>query len=454
MHWNIYLPLIAYFIIVFIIGYISSKHESNDDFLIAWRKLNGITIALTIAASFIWWNTLVNFTWFVYTYWAAMMRAMLWTIIWFIVIIPMAKKMRKFTEENKFYTLSDYISLRYWKHTWLIATIIITIWFSLSLVVQFIAGATVIQSISEISYIYSILSMGWIVLIYVLMWWFKAVVKTDIFQYILFLILFIIVIFAISQWKNLQLESFIDFKEVWFARLFAFFIIAMWFVMVSPELWQRVFAGRDQKQTVRWLWVTSILILIVAFCIGILWLVVKNSFPNIAPEKTAILWLSTLLPTALKWLGLVLFFAVIMSTIDTLLFVLANNFSRDIVYRFLDNKSNQVKNTKIWIIIFTIIPILIAIFYKDILTLWLSFISIWLSFAPILIGSFYFKLKSNAVKLALISALSSVFILILLGIVRPETSIISLPVSLIFLIIGQIIFKKNKEKNLEINQTQ
>jgi len=448
-----YLFLIIYFIIILIIGYFSSRKESSEEYLIGGRKLTAWTIAFTIAASFIGGNTLVNFTGFVYRYGAAMMWAMLGTVFGFIAVIPLVKRMRKFTEKNRFYTISDYLTLRYGSHTGLIATLIIMVWFLLSLVVQFIAGAVVIQSISLISYIPAILLMGVIVLVYLFMGGFKAVVKTDIFQYILFVVLFIIIIFSISQGKNLQLSSFFRLSDVGFGKLFAFFIIAAGFVITAPELWQRVYAGKNKRETIKGLIITSGLFLIIAFCIGILGLTARVSFSGIEPGEAAILGLSQLLPPVLQGLGSVLFFAVIMSTIDTILFILASNFSRDIFHNFLNKEFNQVKLTKIGLFIFTALSVLIAILYRDILILGLSFISIGMSFAPVLIGSFYFNLKPNAVKLALISSLVSVFILLFLGIVRPETSIISLPVSFIFLLLGQIIFKaKNNPSHINFSE--
>ena len=433
--------LFVYFIILLSIGYFSSKKEEKEDYLIANRKLSGFAIALSIAASYIGGNAIVNITGFVYTYGAAMFWATSGTILGFIVVIPMAKKMRQYTEENKFYTLPDYLSFKYGKRTGIIATLIIMIWYLMSLCVQFIAGATVIQSISQLDYTAAMLLMSIIVLVYLFLGGFKAVVRTDIFQYLLFIILFIVALFSISHGTSIDFSSFIDFKKVGFVKLSSFSIIAMGFVITAPELWQRVYAGKNKRETIKGLTLTSIFVLITYFFIAILGIAAKSSFPNIRPEQAALLGLNRLLPPALKSIGIILFFAVIMSTIDTLLFIIANNFSNDIWKKFINKEINLVQSTKISLVIFTVVLVVITLLYRDILALGLSMLSIGLSFAPILIGSFYFELKPKAVNLALFCALLSVILMLSFGIICPETSIISLPVSLILLLIGQVFFK-------------
>ena len=285
--------------------------------------------------------------------------------------------------------------------------------------------------------------MGLIILTYSLMGGFRSVVKTDIFQFLLFGILLLIIAFSFINGfgTNLDFSSFFDIQALGWGKLIAFFIIGICSVFTAPEVWQRIYAGKNQKSVKSGLIISAFLMIITLFSIGILGLVAKANFTDILPEQAAIMGLTQLLPPALIPIGLVLFFAVIMSTIDTTLFILANNFSKDICKNHINNKTNLVKMTRIGLIIFTAISMFIALIYQDILSIALSFLSIGLSFAPIIVGSFYFNLKPKAIRLALIMALIAVLGLLFAGFVSPETSVISLPVSLIFLLIGQKLFR-------------
>ena len=107
-------------------------------------------------------------------------------------------------------------------------------------------------------------------------------------------------------------------------------------------------------------------------------------------------------------------------------------------------KESLIKLTRWAIIGFTIISVIIALLIQNIIIVALAFGSISLALIPSLIGGFHFNLKRKAVFLSILTGIISVFIILLSGYLTPESSVISLPVSLIFLIIGQFIFRKEK----------
>jgi len=438
-----YIFLILYLIIVILIGYFSSIKEKKEGFLIADRKLSSWMIAFTIAASFIGGNTLVNYTGLVYEYGAAIMWGVIGTIIGFIVMILLSGRIKKFADKNKLYTLSDYFSVKYGANIGSIAGIMIMAWYILAITVQFIAGARVIEAISNLNYGFAVIVMGSVVLIYSFMGGFKAVVKTDFFQYSLFAILLVVVGVAVAKGRALDYGSFLDIQGAGIGKIISFMIITGCFVISAPELWQRMYAAKNKFELKKGLIIASVLAIVTGgACVGILGLAAKASLVNILPEQAAIKGLTVLLPASLRALGLVLFFAVIMSSIDTMLFILSNVFAKDIWINFVDKKGDFLKLTKTGLIVFSILAVAVSLFYSNIIALGLAFLSVGIGFAPAIIGSFFFELKPKAVGLSFLTALAAVFILLFMGVVRPETSLISLPVSFVFLLIGQVIFKK------------
>ncbi len=433
--------LIAYFVIVLAIGYFSSRKEKKEDFMIAGRKLSPWIVAFTLSAGLIGGNTLVNYSGFVFTYGLSIMWGILGFIFGIILLAFFSKKIKKLSDKHKFHTMADYFGCLYGNKTSLIATIIISSVIILSLIVQFIAGAKLITAISSLSFIVSVLLMGLIVLAYSILGGFRAIVKTDVFQYLLFFILLFIVGFSVSKGITVNLAEAVDFSNSGVGLIIAFFIIGAGFVLSAPEVWQRIYAGKDSKSVKKGLIISAVLCIIAFIAILIIGLSARTYFPNALPEEAAIIGLTQLLPPALIGIGIILFFAVIMSTIDTLLFIISTNFSKDICYR-INKEIDLRKYTRIGLVIFTFIAAIIAILYQDILALGLSFTSLVIAFAPIVIGSFITKLKPRAVNLALIMSFIVVLALLFAGFVNPMTSVISLPVSLIFLLLGQWLFKK------------
>ncbi|MCK4293811.1 MAG: hypothetical protein KAY65_11480 [Planctomycetes bacterium] len=149
-----------------------------------------------------------------------------------------------------------------------------------------------------------------------------------------------------------------------------------------------------------------------------------------------------MLPSGLLGLGLVVLFAVIMSTLDTMLFIVSMNISQDVVshYKRL-SKETLVKTTRYSVFILAFVGVLIAIFVQNIITVGLALTGIGLTLAPTIIASFYWDLKKRAVFVSVLGGLVSIAIILAAGIIGPETSVISLPVSGVFLLAGQKLFK-------------
>lgn len=433
--------LAVYLVVVIAIGWHASRRERKEDYLIAGRKLGVAAFAFTVGASVIGGNTLVNFSGFFYSYGLVILWAILGYLLGYLIMIPIGKRLKAMSKRFKFYTMPDYFTKLYGKQTGLVATSLIIIWYLLAITVQFIAGAYIITSISPIGYHLAVGIMALVIVGYLLLGGFRAVVRTDIFQYLAFGVLLVLVGFFVSGNVQIDLSQAVDFSNIGWAKMIAFFIIGISFIMTAPEVWQRIYASKSTKTTQNGLIVSGVIVIITILALAALSLAVKQAGIDVAPEAVAIIGIQQLLPTGLSALGIVIFFAVIMSTIDTFLFILGNNYAEDIWKNFVDKKTDLLKKTREGIIVAAVIAGVVALFFTDILAIGLSFMSIHLAFLPIIIGSFFWKLKSRAVQWSLLSALAAVIILLVLGFIGPETSIVSLPVSLIVLLIGQRVFR-------------
>lgn len=100
------------------------------------------------------------------------------------------------------------------------------------------------------------------------------------------------------------------------------------------------------------------------------------------------------------------------------------------------------KLTRLFMILFVVLAVAIAIFYQNILHLGFSLASLNLMLFSVVFGSLYWDLNKNAVFWSLSLGLVSVFILFATSNFRPETAIISLPVTFISLVMFQKAFKK------------
>ena len=435
------LAIFGYFAIVLTIGFTSTRKQTSEGFLIADRKLNCWNLIATICASFLGGGVLIAFTAYVYQFGLS--------AIWFftgisaglLVFLFLYKKLKALADEKKFYTLSDYFYLKYGKRVGLLSGIIIFVWAFCLILMQFIAGGRVLATISGFSYQTSVFIMGIVVFIYLVLGGFRAVVKTDIFQYLIVLLMGFVIMFSLKRDLKLLPEQF-NLMRMGLSQSIAFLFIGAFNIVVSADLWQRIYAAKNPRHAKIGIIGSAVLIIIVGLILSVIGLAAKNNFPDIAPDEALVYGVSRLLPSGLLGLGLVVLFAVIMSTLDTMLFIVSMNISQDVVSHYKKlSRETLVKTTRYSIFILAFIGMLIAVFVQNIITVGLALTGIGLSLAPTILASFHLNLKPRAVFMSALAGLASIAVVLGAGVVGPETSVASLPVSAIFLWIGQKVFK-------------
>jgi Na+/proline symporter len=220
----------------------------------------------------------------------------------------------------------------------------------------------------------------------------------------------------------------INFTSVGGSYIIIFLLLGIFSVLSSADIWQRIFAAQDIKTARNASFLSAGLFFIFGTVLTIIGMAAKNNFPNIQPEEALYYGLFQLIPLSLLGIVIVFVLAAIMSTIDTELFYLSSSISKDFLY----NKNNNSEE---------IFSVFTAIFFSNILLIIFGIVSLSLSISPALIASFFWKMKNNAVFISMLSGVISLILLVITGNFNADNAIITLPVAIIFLIIGQIVFK-------------
>lgn len=439
----------GYLLVCILIGFLSFKKRSHDSFLIANRKVKIFPLVATLCAGFIGGGELVTFTALSFEYGISSIWMFVGASIGlFIFPSLIGKKLKPLADEKEFHTLSDYFYHKFGKRSGLISAIIIFIMFIALLIVQFIAGGKILSAISGWPYIYSVLIMGAIILLYLMLGGFSSVVKTDVFQFFVMIILAIVLIFSFTK-PILITSPQVNLFSVGLGQIIGFSLIGLFILLVSADVWQRAYASASKKSFKIGFYLAGFVLLIMGVTISLIGIVTKNNFPLIESQEALYYGFTHLLPTGLLAFALIFILASIMSSADTYVFVTAMNISKDLFSNHKNLiKSKLVRSTRTSIFALTIFSIVVAIFIQNIIDVVFSVVAIGLALSPALVGSFIWKLKEKAVFYSMLFGFISAIILILVGYITPETSVITLPVSLVVLIFGQIFFrnKQNLEK--------
>jgi SSS family solute:Na+ symporter len=192
---------------------------------------------------------------------------------------------------------------------------------------------------------------------------------------------------------------------------------------------------------------SALLVLVTGFAITIVGLSAHYQVPGLAPRDAFAEGLKVLVPSKFAGAGLVLLFAAIMSSADTIIFVLASSVAKDYISHFSKKEVTQHNlkmQTKIFIVLFSLVGFLLAFYFRSIIAVIVFITGVGFTIVPAAVASFHFTIEKEAALASLISGVVYVLALFFTGNLLPELSVASFMVALIFLIVFQLIYRKRR----------
>ena len=442
--WSI-LFLSIYIVIAVIIGWVTSRKESEEGFMIANRKVKGIFMVSTITAGMFDGAVLSIYIAYVYQYGFSAIWFFFGMSFGYLLFRYFAVRIKTKADELQIYSMPEYFYKILGKRNGVMFSIFLVVQFFGYLILNFILSGKVMSAIFvNMPYPVAVSIGGVIILTYLLLAGFKAVVSTDFYQLLIMILMTLTVSFFLLQKTPFKSSDF-QLGNMGLGNIIGFFVIAGFGIFVAPDIWQRVFAAKDVRNLKNGLAFGALLLPILAAIITVVGLATKSHFPNLNPEDALIIGYTMLLPVIVKELGTVLLYAVSLSSSDTVTFVVSSIFTRDLKnYSKKYSDESMKKMTRIIMIVFVILAVIIAISYQHILNIAFSLASLNLALFPIVFGTLFWKINEKAAFWSLVLSLISVGVLVFANSLTPETTIISLPVSLFSLILFQFIFRKKK----------
>ncbi len=431
-----------YIAIVIAIGLISSREGNEEKFMMAERKVKGVQLAATFSATFFDGAMLSIYLAYVYQFGWSAVSLFIGLALGFLLLKKYAGVIKEKADELGVYSMPEYFYRLFGKRNGMMFTGFTLVMLLSLLVINLIISGKILTGIFGIAYPVSVAIGGVVILSYLLLAGFNAVVKTDFFQLVIMFVMSLgVAVFLFGPGTFSPLNF--DFSGTSLGNSFGFLILAGLGVLVTPDTWQRVFAANDTKSLKKGLGYAGILLLVLGVCITVLGLATRHAFPGILPEDALITGFSGLLPPGLKELGIVLLYAVALSSSDTEIFVISSVITRDLKnYTRKYSEESMRRMTRFIMFLLVVIVSLVAIFYQNILSLGFSLASLNLALFPVVFGSLYWKLKESAVFWSLVLSFISVFVLFVGNWLSPQTATVSLPVALFSLIIFQWLFRE------------
>jgi len=435
--------LLAYFVIVLAIGFWSSRKQTNEDYMLASRNLPWWKIAMSNAAGFMSGGFLLIMTSFAFLYGFSVMWILVGYLLGFLVLGKYAVKIKQLSDKHKFYTFVDYFRNKWGSKVAILTAGLIFVLFTAVVINQFIAGGVVLSHISSFSYSTAVVICGAVILIYLLFGGFRAVIKTDIFQYVSIVFLLILLFFSVGAGNIFRAMAEGMFKSGWLDSTI-YGILGFVLVFASADVWQRIYAAKSPRDAKLGFICSGLLSVLGGICIIFIGIMARVQFPAIDPNSALVYGLFELMPAFFS-IGAVIVFASVMSSLDTSVFVAATNISNNIAKRFVSlNPEKLVWVTKIATIGFLVFSGVLSLIFNNVMRVTVVSFALYLTLAPIVIASFFFKLKRRTVFTTLAVGFVLMIGLAISGTTYPPHAAIPLFSAIAILLVGQLFFKEKQ----------
>ena len=421
---------IGYAIFILLLVWFTKKDKENsEDFLVMKRGLGVFQGSLSMAVSWIWapavficslqaFNQgLPGIFWFTAP-----------NILTFFVFVPFALRLRKLFPNG--YTISQAFKDRFKESYAHKASMIVTFGYQLgAIIINCVAGATLISLMSGIPYYVGVIMMGGVALLYSLISGLRASVMSDVAQMLLVLVVaFILVPLSLNEIGGFEvLKEGLggvsgDFSSIFNAEVAFGFGIATTIGLIAGPVADQMFSQRAfaaKKGSIKKIFIYAGLIFgIVPIILSMLGFIgaagVRTGlFTIVDPQMVGPETIGHLLPSWAMGLFALMAFAGLTSTLDSAFTAIGSLTVTDLVrFKTKDNKENNSSNGKIKVarigmIVFAIVGMSIALLQPKLLWVFLVYGALAAAlFLPAFLMLFWKRVTAKGVAANIISALS------------------------------------------------
>ena len=380
--------LISYLIVVVALGFSgkkSTKRRDTTNYLLAGRKLSLPGFVVTLVST--WYGGIIGIGENTYLY-----GFQTWTIFglpYYIFAIIFAFFVAGKINNLSTISLPDQFYQHYGKVPGVIGAIYILI---LSSPAPYLLSVGIlVNHITGLNYEISLILITLISVSYIWNGGLKAVIRTDIFQFISMFFGFALLLFFSAHFSDFSLEIFKKIPSNHFhptggasgQYIAAWFFIALW-TFVDPGFYQRCAAAKSPNTARNGILLSVCFWLVFDMLTLFSGLYARALISNGNPSLAYIQLAELVLPQFAIGIFFIGILSVIMSTIDSLTFISATTFGRDIMWRIQKTQNNTntseaedtVSFVKKGILVTILISLMIAISIPSVVQIWYTLGSI------------------------------------------------------------------------------
>lgn len=361
-----YLLFLLYSLFLIGLSYFYGRQASQEEYLLSGRNRPTLHILASKFAGAVGVSTFITYTSYAYKFSAmGVVPLILGASVGYIgFALWAAPKIKRFSLGQQFYTQGDLVKFITINENSKLLTNVLTIgvqffWVILALV----GGAKIIAYFEVLSYEMALLSTSLVLLCYLLLSGFKAVILTDVVQTVIILsFLFFLVIMVLWN-EPVEIASLLQtppLQQVSIGNIVGLLLYGGLSVFGLADRYQLCYAAKDEEAARRGMALAVLPVLVVVFLLLMIGLSALAQNTSLEPDIAFLYAMEQFLAPFWYPVLLLLFFAGLMSSADTNIFAVASHAA------FLSATPDKVKTTKQLTALVIIVATLIAYFWRDI----------------------------------------------------------------------------------------
>ncbi len=364
--------VIAYFIVMFAIGFIANRKQNNmDDYYVAGRKRGTFSIMSLWLSSWIGGATILGTTQLSYS---IGIGGMLYPVIICIGLLVFglfaANRISCLGTKMMFITYPDMIEARYNKASASIAAISTILSYIAFTASQLVAAGSILSIITGWNMLPSYIIATIVVVVYTSFGGYLAVTFTDWIQFLIIFIGIVIVAFPMSlnrvpinALSEVLPASFFDIKQYgsW-GSIIGLLLTTVFSFFTAMDSYTRMFAAKNGKVAKKGTLVSIVGVGFIALACTYLGFSARVLYPEIADSAQALpVLMMHFFPIGIRGVLLVAVLSAVMSTGDICILSASANFTNDIYKKYINKNASEKHLLKIGIITSLIVGISAAI---------------------------------------------------------------------------------------------
>ena len=429
--------------LIHIVG--ARRARTDADYFVAGRTVGTMPLALSVASGIVGGGVLMVYGEYVYRFG--------WTALWIIgglllglvMLDPVARLLKPVADKFECVSLPDLVGVAAGRTAAYCASAVVLVWTGAFIVMQLISGGLLLNVLTGIRYEYGVVIAGALVLTYLLRGGMQSVVRTDILQYAVLGLLFLVA--TVPATTSLA-RTPITLPSMDAGSAAGFLILGALNVVVSADLWMRMYAARSvgaARKSLVWAGVFVLALSLLATMPALYAVATKIAVP---PNQAFIAALRVLLPNALFGLAIAGTICIVLAALDTMLFVFGVAGANDIASRAdMITPLRRRRWVQIVMICAFMAGVAVAMRFRELLMVGLALSSVGLALVPITTALLWHTRKGNVQpRVSGRSAVGSlalgtvaVLLLPLVTPLTPETALVSLPAAIAGWFVGWLL---------------